>query len=129
MRVGERTDFDKLRMEIETDGTITPQEALYQASEILVRHFSLIGEGFKPVPVQPKPEKEKTEEDLNKIDIEDLKLSTRTVNALLKNNIKTVGGILRKNEKLISELEGMGEKGVKEIKKALKKLNLELKEI
>lgn len=45
MRVGDRTDFDKLNLEIETDGTLTPEEAFYQACEILIKHFSLIFEG------------------------------------------------------------------------------------
>lgn len=48
MRVGERTDFDKLSLEIETDGTITPEEAFFQACEILIKHFSLIFEGKLP---------------------------------------------------------------------------------
>jgi len=48
MRVGERTDFDRLFLEIETDGTISPEEALFLASEILVKHFSLFTETFKP---------------------------------------------------------------------------------
>lgn len=48
MRVGERTDFDKLSIEIETDGTITPEEAFYKASEILIKHFTLIFEGKMP---------------------------------------------------------------------------------
>jgi len=48
MRVGERTDFDRLFLEIETDGTISPDEAFFQASDILVKHFSLFFESFKP---------------------------------------------------------------------------------
>ncbi len=48
MRVGERTDFDKLSIEIETDGTITPEEAFYQACEILIKHFMIIFEGKLP---------------------------------------------------------------------------------
>ena len=48
MRVGERTDFDRLFLEIETDGTISPEETFYQASEILLSHFSLFSETFKP---------------------------------------------------------------------------------
>ncbi len=48
MRVGERTDFDRLYLEITTDGTITPEEAFWQASDILVKHFSLFVENFKP---------------------------------------------------------------------------------
>ena len=48
MRVGERTDFDRLNLEIETDGTVTPEEAFFQASDLLVKHFSLISDSFKP---------------------------------------------------------------------------------
>ncbi len=127
MRVGERTDFDKLFLEIETDGTITPEEALFQASEILLKHFSLIVEGVKKV---EKPQKEKppeVKEDLLKIKVEDLKFSTRTLNALLKNNIETIGRILKKSEENLLKLDGMGEKSVKEIKRKLKKIGLELK--
>jgi len=127
MRVGERTDFDRLFLEIETDGTITPEEAFSQTSEILLSHFSIFAESFKKPEKAPK-EKVLKEEELTKIEIEQLKLSTRTTNALLKNNIKIVAGILRKNEKNLLELEGIGQKGIKEIKKALKKLGLELKE-
>jgi len=47
MRVGERTDFDRLYLEVKTDGTVTPEQAFYQASEILVKHFSLFRESFK----------------------------------------------------------------------------------
>lgn len=122
MRVGERTDFDRLFLDIETDGTLIPQEALRQASEILVKHFSLIGETF------PKEEiPEKIEKDLSGIKIEDLKLSARTQNALLDNNIKSVAGLLRKSEKTLSSLQGIGPTAIKEIKKALKKLELTLK--
>jgi len=131
MRVGERTDFDRLRFEVETDGTITPEEAFYRASEILVKHFSLFSESFKPSFAKAaegkKEERIRPEEDLTKIKVEDLRLSTRSLNALLKNNIKTAGGILKKSEESLLELEGMGEKGVKEIKKVLKKLGWELK--
>jgi len=127
MRVGERTDFDRLFLEIETDGTIAPEEALFQASEILLKHFSLITGSFKKIE-KPKEEKPlELKEDLLKIKIEDLKFSTRTFNALLKNNIKTLEGIVRKSEESLLELEGMGEKGVKEIKRKLKKFGLELK--
>lgn len=48
MRVGERTDFDRLFLEIETDGTITPEDSFFQATEILVKHFSILLESFKP---------------------------------------------------------------------------------
>ncbi|OGZ65894.1 MAG: DNA-directed RNA polymerase subunit alpha [Candidatus Staskawiczbacteria bacterium RIFCSPHIGHO2_02_FULL_43_16] len=64
MRVGERTDFDKLNLEIETDGTLTPEEAFYGASEILIKHFNIIFEGkaaedAKRETAKAKPAKEK----------------------------------------------------------------------
>lgn len=127
MRVGERTDFDRLFLEIETDGIISPEKALLKSIEILLSHFSLLKEGLaKEEKAKEKKEKE-IEPDVSRIKIEDLKLSLRTCNALLKNNIKTVGGILRKSEESLLGLEGIGKSGVKEIKKALKKLGLELK--
>ena len=76
----------------------------------------------------PNLSKKEIEKGFDEIKVQDLKLSTRTLNALLKNNIKTVAGILRKNEQSLLELEGMGEKGIKEIKRALKKLEVQLKE-
>jgi len=127
MRVGERTDFDRLRLEIETDGTITPEEAFSQASEILIKHFSLFSESIKKEIPSPVEKKKEEPEDSSKIKVEDLKISIRILNALLENNVKTVGGILRKSEKSILNLEGMGEKGLKEVKRVLKKLGLELK--
>ena len=54
MRVGERTDYDRLFLEIETDGTITPETAFYQTSEILVNHFSLLQDAFKPKIAAPE---------------------------------------------------------------------------
>ncbi len=133
MRVGDRTDFDKLSIEIETDGTITPEEAFFDACDILVKHFNIILGSRKPAEIKvisrnSEDVKDVSEEsDVNKTAVEDLKLSTRTLNALTENNIKTVGGIMKKSEKSLSELEGMGEKALTEIKKKLKKLDLELK--
>jgi len=130
MRVGDRTDFDKLSLEIETDGTITPEDAFFQACDILLKHFNIIFSGNAPE-VEVKEEKEeeaKVEEaDVTKRAIEELKFTGRTLNALLKNNIKTVGGIIKKSEKELSELEGMGDKAVSEIKRKIKKLGFELK--
>jgi DNA-directed RNA polymerase subunit alpha len=133
MRVGDRTDFDKLSIEIQTDGTITPEEAFFEACDILIKHFNIIfegkagGEKAEPKAGAAATEAEASEADPTKTSIEDLKLTGRTLNALLKNNIKTVGGVLRKSEKSLGELEGMGEKAITEIKRKLKRLGLELK--
>ncbi len=125
MRMGKRTDFNRLFLEIETDGTITPEKAFHEASEILVKHFSSFLETEKEE-VLKKEEKIK-EDDPTKMKIEDLGINPRVLNVLIKNNIKTVGGLLRKNEESLVSLEGMGSKGVEDIKKILKKLGLELK--
>jgi len=134
MRVGDRTDFDKLTFNIETDGTISPEEAFAESADILVKQFSLMSEAFvkKESVVKSTEGKEKKEvsadEETLKTKVEDLKISTRTLNALHNSSIATVGRIIKKTEKNLLELEGMGDKGIKEIKKALKKLNLGLKE-
>ena len=125
MRVGEKTDFDKLSLQIETDGTITPEEAFYGACEILIKHFNLIFEGKLAKIAVIKKSFGKLEEERN--NVEDLKLSTRTLNALIDNDIKTLQDILNKSEKSLSELKGMGEKAISEIKRKLKKIGLELK--
>ncbi|MEK7658734.1 MAG: DNA-directed RNA polymerase subunit alpha [Patescibacteria group bacterium] len=128
MRVGDRTDFNKLNLEIETDGTITPEEAFFDACDLLIKHFNIIFEG-KAVKEkkEEKAEEAKEESDVTKSSVEDLKFSTRTLNALMDNNIKTIGGLIRKNEKSLLELDGMGDKAISEIKRKLKKLGFELK--
>jgi DNA-directed RNA polymerase subunit alpha len=128
MRVGERTDFDRLKMDIETDGSIGPEIALAKATEILISHFDLIKNAFPEEKPKEKKSATKEEKDDAKMKIEEMKLSTRTLHALENNSIKTLGGILRKSEPDLLALEGMGGEGVKEIKKAVKKLGFELKQ-
>ena len=133
MRVGDRTDFDRLNLEIETDGTITPEEAFFEACDILLKHFNIIfsgnAEGKESVEevVEAAEELKEEVQDITKTAVEDLKLTGRTLNTLLKNNIKTVGGIIKKSEKGLTELDGMGDKALSEIKRKIKKLGLELK--
>jgi DNA-directed RNA polymerase subunit alpha len=135
MRVGDRTDFDKLSLEIQTDGTITPEEAFFESCDILIKHFNVIFE-HKAEKNEEKEETvstdkistDKAEDSPTQINVEDLKFTGRTLNALLNNNIKTVAGIIKRTEKSLFELEGMGEKAISEIKRKIKKLGLELKE-
>ena len=132
MRVGDRTDFDKLSLEIETDGTITPEESFFEACDILIKHFNVIfsgnPEGKKEIEAEEAEViEEEGEQDVSKLVVEDLKLTGRTLNALLNNGIKNVGAIAKKSEKELAELEGMGEKALSEIKRKLKKLGQELK--
>jgi len=127
MRVGDRTDYNRLRIDIETDGSVTPEEAFNQSNKILVEQFkALIGEE-----TTEKSAAEQTDEatqDPLKTKIEDLKFSVRTANALLAGGVKIVGSLVKKNEVALREIEGLGDKGINEINKALRKLGLGLKE-
>jgi DNA-directed RNA polymerase subunit alpha len=129
MRVGDRTDYNRLRLDIETDGSISPEEAFQKANEILIEQFKTFierEEEKSKIDELPAAERETTK-DASKIKIEDLKLSKRTQNALLEDGIKLVGGLVKKTETSLKEIEGLGGKGIKEIVKALKKLGLTLK--
>lgn len=129
MRVGDRTDFNRLRLDIETDGSMIPEDAFRQANQILVGQFSALiaEEGTEKATEEQEKEPSFSEEEM-KTKVEDMKLSTRTTNALLNGGIKTAAGLAKKNESSLRELEGMGDKGINEVKKALKKLGLTLKE-
>ncbi len=136
MRVGNRTDFNRVKFFIETDGTIMPRQALEQSIIIMITQLKAIV-GFKeeePVveevaaiaPVEESSRKEIDPEFL-KTRIETLNLSQRTGNALTNANIRTVGGLVRKKEEDILDIDGLGAKGVQEIKKALSQYGITLK--
>lgn len=134
MRVGDRTDFNRLRITIETDGTITPHEALERSIAIMINQLKAIV-GFKeeevvaPAAAEASvaaPKKELDTEFL-KTRIETLGLSQRTANALEGANIRTVGGLARKKETDLEAVEGLGPKGIQEIKKALSEFGITLK--
>lgn len=139
MRVGDRTDHNRLRISIETDGSISPREALeYSVGTMITQLQSIIG--FRELSVEKEvQEVEPTmtaatdssasegESDPTKMKIEELNLSTRTENALVVASIRSVGGLVRKTEEDILALDGLGEKAVTEIKKAIQNLGLSLK--
>ncbi len=145
MRVGERTDYNRLRLEIETEGTISPSEALEKAGKSLVEHFGVIVDFTKKEEAKTKkkekPEgKEEAEPGKMKlratgsavssrgaIKIEDLKISSRAIKSLGEAGIKTAGGLAKKTEEGLKEVKGLGGKGIEEAKKALKKMGLSLK--
>ena len=134
-RVGRRTDFEKVILTVETDGTVEPKDAVKQAAKILADHFGVLSDIKKQEEVSVEVEKEKEEkkedkeeEEIKKRPIAELNLSTRTTNALINNGIKTIGGLLRYSEEKLKELEGLGEKGVQEIMAKLRRLGLVKKE-
>src|SRR3989344_236468 len=134
MRVGDRTDFNRLKIFIETDGTITPKQALEKSIETMISQLKAII-GFKEEDVilpsstgkEETSIKETVDDDSLKTRIETLNLSARTQNALSNANIRTVGGLARKKEKDILEIEGLGSKGLTEIKEVLGTFGITLK--
>jgi DNA-directed RNA polymerase subunit alpha len=139
MRVGDRTDFNRLRITIETDGTLTPHEALEQSITLMIHQLKAIV-GFKEeetveeVKAVKKDESESDGEAKQEVDVEFLKtridaigLSARTVKALSNANIRTVRGLTRKKEIDILDIEGLDGKGIQEIKKVLANYGITLK--
>lgn len=136
IRVGQMTDYDKVTMKVRTDGTLTPKEAVDQAAAILVDHFSLFTDVKKrkqevKLVAEKKSRSEKSagESVLGENDeaVEDLKLSTRTTNALYSAGLKTLGEVIARTEQDLLELPGFGETALKELKKLVKKKGLNFK--
>jgi DNA-directed RNA polymerase subunit alpha len=139
MRVGKRTDYNKITLEVVTDGSITPEEAFKKAVTILVEQFSVLG-GIEIIEEAAEVEvkeaeivEEKVVEqeaiDPLKIKVTELKnLSTRTLNVLEASKIVKIKDIAKLNEEGLLALEGMGDKGVKEIKKAIGEFGITLKQ-
>ncbi len=140
MRVGDRTDFNKLRINIMTDGTVTPRHSLEKSIEIMITQLKAIigfqeeviahGEHTTPhlaTEAGAEGEDKEAMEDALKTRIETLDLSQRTINALVNANIRSIGGLIRKKEKDILDIEGLGSKGADEIKKCIQDLGLSFK--
>lgn len=136
MRVGDRTDFNRLRVTIETDGTISAREALEKSIETMIHQLRAIV-GFKEEEVVEdvveeedkggrKMEKEADAEML-KTRITELNMPQRVEQALDAASIRTVGGLVRKREDDLLAIEGLGQKGLQDIKRALSNLGLTLR--
>ena len=146
MRVGDRTDFNRIRLTIETDGTISPHEALERSISLMIKQLKAIV-GFKEEDTTDSGEvraetgstengeaKEKEssrielDTELSKTRVDSLGLSSRTVKALSNADIRTLGGLARKRESDIMDVDGLGAKGMQEIKKLLAQYNITLKQ-
>jgi DNA-directed RNA polymerase subunit alpha len=128
-RVGQVTDLDRLVLEVETDGTITPQDAVRQAAEILVEHFHVVA--GQPLGIATAT----TDEDLGdtsgqtKLSIEEISLTPRTTNALINNDIKTVRDLMRLSDQELRELKGFGSKAYDEVKERLVELGYDTEKV
>ena len=114
MRVGDRTDFDKLRITIETNGTITPREAFERSINKMILQLQAIL-GFQ----KDRNVEVIGEDELKSTKISELNLPPATIIALEGNGIKTISGLSRKKESQLAELPGIGKKSLEDIKKCL----------
>ncbi len=138
MRVGDKTNHNRLRLNIETDGTISPREALEKSIRIMIDQLKAVANIQEDEEVVSAPKGEDTSSDSNEDDkdisdvlktrIDTLDLSTRVLNALNNANIRTLGGLTRKKEVDLLELSGLGQKGVDEIKELMDKYGLKIKD-
>src|SRR4051812_22995400 len=130
-RVGQRTDYDKLELEIWTDGRIAPEEALVQASSILKRHFEPFygydenAVAFEEMPQTQSQENQKLKKLLN-MSVNEIELSVRAANCLNNANITTVGQLAQKSEGEMLKYRNFGKKSLNEIKDKLSQLGLSL---
>ncbi|MCH3917835.1 MAG: DNA-directed RNA polymerase subunit alpha [Spirochaetia bacterium] len=127
-RVGYRNDYDKLILEIYTDGTIAPVNALAEAAKIAKEHFSVFI-NFDEALINSEEEIDEEEERVRKIlntSVEELELTVRSSNCLKNANIRTIGDLTKKTEDEIAKTRNFGKKSLSEIKEKLKEWNLSL---
>ena len=118
-RVGQRTDFDKLIMEITTDGTIKPKEALKSSAKILIAFFNQV---VQPKKMDVKEEKKpQIDDEVTKLTLEELDLPTRIVNALRRTGYGTVSDLMAIKLADLAKIKNLGEKSIKIIQSALAK--------
>ncbi len=127
-RVGQRTDYDKLIIEVWTDGSVKPDEAMETAAEILIDHLELfrdLGDRLKEEVEEEEEPEEKSELDkLLEMPVEDLELSMRAFNCLKRAGINTMGELVQKTEQEISKVRNMGKKSLAEVKAKMAELGL-----
>ncbi len=130
-RVGQRTDYDKLVLEVWTDGRISPEDALTQASAILQRHLDVFV-GYDKNAIQFEEEEKKEDDERLKLkkllnmSVNEIELSVRAANCLNNANITTVGQLAMKTEQEMLKYRNFGKKSLNEIKEKLSTLGLSL---
>lgn len=139
IRVGDATDYDKLTLEVWTDGSIQPEEAVSKAAAILIgrlmlfQNLTIIPE-VEPVPEEEVEESSEADASNPELDsvlatrVEDMDLTVRSFNCLMRADIKTVGDLVNKTEEEIMKVRNLGRKSLDEVKDKLKSMGLSLKE-
>jgi len=130
-RVGQITDYDKLTLEVWTNGTMTPEEATSLGAKILSEHLNLfigLTEHVENVEIMVEKEEDKKEKVLE-MTVEELDLSVRSYNCLKRAGINTVDELTQKTEEDLMKVRNLGKKSLEEVKKKLAELGLSLNKI
>lgn len=130
-RVGKRTDFDSLTLEVWTNGSISPEEGISLSAQILIEYLKLfteIDDTYAEVEILVEKEEEKKDKVLE-MSIEELELSVRASNGLKRANINTVGDLIEKTREEMSKIRNLGQKSLEEIERKLNELDLTFKKV
>jgi DNA-directed RNA polymerase subunit alpha len=127
-RVGQVTDYDRLALEVWTDGSISPQDAVAYAAKIIKEQLTVFinfDETEEPAPVEAPKEEAKLNENLFR-SVDELELSVRSANCLQQANIRTIGDLVQRTEAEMLKTKNFGRKSLKEIKEILAEMGLSL---
>jgi DNA-directed RNA polymerase subunit alpha len=137
-RVGQRTDFDKLTLDIETDGSVDPQAALREAAEVLIQSLSIFTDASRieslsipsdgPTDLAAAPAGGPSADGMEEILIEELELGVRSYNCLKRAGIQTIGDLVQKSENELSAIPNFGRKSIEEVKETLRVRGLGLRD-
>jgi DNA-directed RNA polymerase subunit alpha len=130
-RVGQRTDYDKLRLDVTTDGSLDPRDAIAQAAEILIRQLAIFTdiekiEGFGEA-AQAEPAEPSLAHGMENFPIEELELGVRSYNCLKRVGIETIGDLVTKTENELAGIPNFGKKSIEEVKETLATHGLRLR--
>ncbi len=131
-RVGQRTDFDKLKLEVTTNGSLTPKDAVKDAAELLIKYLSIFTD-IDAADLALRPEASGAEvaapsaHGMENILIEELELGVRSYNCLKRVGIETIGDLLAKSEAELAAIPNFGKKSIEEVKETLATHGLTLK--
>jgi DNA-directed RNA polymerase subunit alpha len=131
-RVGQRTDYDKLRLDVTTDGSIEPRDAIGQAAEILIRQLAIFTdldriEGFAEAAAEAAGSEAPAAHGMENFPIEELELGVRSYNCLKRVGIETIGDLVSKSENELAAIPNFGKKSIEEVKETLGTQGLSLR--
>ncbi|MFM8829205.1 MAG: DNA-directed RNA polymerase subunit alpha [Actinomycetota bacterium] len=128
-RVGQRTDYDKLTLEVETDGSVDPRTAVAQASAILIERLAIFADPKDiRLLVEEEPEPPQPGGEMANILIEELELGVRSYNCLKRVGVETIGDLISKSEDDLSAIPNFGKKSIEEVKENLARHGLALRD-